>query len=296
MNPFIKKILMIAGGVILAYILFTVGMNMFTDVDKTEEPSNSQAESSSNSAVVEGDIFTKKENLDFNSLKVKVIYGEFNYISGDDEKNGYDIYWNEKVFTEKITIDAYKDGDKLVVETDPDNLVGVVNIKTKNEDLKNGNKVTVFKDGQALDEADIELGVGVFNIEHLKAEKLKLKNGVGKLKVDGLVISDEAKLETGVGALNIQNANIQDLELKAGVGDIVIEGVLTGETEVKSGMGQVTLKIHGKMEDYRFDIDKGVGTVKINGEHYENIALPNNGPHVIEIDSGVGAVSIEFVN
>lgn len=296
MNPFIKKILMIAGGVILAYILFTVGMNKFTDVDKTEEPSNSQAESSSDSAVVEGDIFTKKENLDFNSLKVKVIYGEFNYISGDDEKNGYDIYWNEKVFTEKITIDAYKDGDKLVVETDPDNLVGVVNIKTKNEDLKNENKVTVFKDGQALDEAEIELGVGVFNIENLKAEKLKLKNGVGKLKVDGLVISDEAKLETGVGALNIQNANIQDLELKAGVGDIVIEGILTGETEVKSGMGQVTLKIHGNMEDYRFDIDKGVGAVKINGEHYENIALSNNGPHVIEIDSGVGAVSIEFVN
>lgn len=287
---------MIAGGVILAYILFTVGMNKFTDVDKTEEPSNSQAESSSDSAVVEGDIFTKKENLDFNSLKVKVIYGEFNYISGDDEKNGYDIYWNEKVFTEKITIDAYKDGDKLVVETDPDNLVGVVNIKTKNEDLKNENKVTVFKDGQALDEAEIELGVGVFNIENLKAEKLKLKNGVGKLKVDGLVISDEAKLETGVGALNIQNANIQDLELKAGVGDIVIEGILTGETEVKSGMGQVTLKIHGNMEDYRFDIDKGVGAVKINGEHYENIALSNNGPHVIEIDSGVGAVSIEFVN
>jgi|LSQX01.1.fsa_nt_gb hypothetical protein len=296
MNPFIKKILMIAGGVILAYILFTAGMKMFTDVDRTEEPSNSQAESSSDSAVVEGDIFTKKENLDFNSLKVKVIFGEFNYISGDNEKNGYDIYWNEKVFTEKITIDAYKDRDKLVVETDPNNLVGVVNIKNKNEDLKNQNKITVFKDGQALDEAEIEFGLGVFNLENLKTKELKLKSGVGKLKVDGLVISDEAKFETGVGAVNIQNAIIQDLDLEAGVGDIIIEGVLTGETEVKSGMGQVTLKIHGNMEDYRFDIDKGVGTVKINGERYENIALPDNGPHVIKIESGVGVVSIEFVN
>lgn len=295
MDPFIKKVLIIAGSAILVFSLFIAGINLFTGSGQAKKNMGDKAETNgtSDSNVIEGDIFTKKENLDFDDLKVNVAAGELNYNSGDNEKNGYDIYWNENTFKEKITIDARKEDNQLIIETNPKD---VIKIKTQNEDSKDENRVSIFKDGQSLNDADITLGVGLLNSTNLKTKDLKLKIGVGEIKINGLEVKDEAKLETGVGAVAIQNANIRDLELKAGVGDVTIEGVLTGETVLETGIGQVTLRIHGDINDYRFTLDKNISTLTINGEPYENLTLSNNGPHVIEIDDGVGKVNVEFIN
>ncbi len=303
MIAFNKNLFKIVSILFVTLALVTLGACGAKETNQKQETTESRQETekkseTKNKKETQGEIFTKKEDVDFESLKVNIALGAFNY-NGNSDKSGYDIYWDENTFEEKISIDAYidyddddNDGDDLVIETTPDNAV----TKNLNGDVENKNKVTVFKNGQVLDDVKMRLGIGIFNIDALKAEECELKTGVGELKINGMDIHDEATLETGVGAVAIQNANIHDLKLKAGIGAVTIEGVLTGETEIENGIGETKLKICGNINDYKFDIDKGVSTLKINGERYEGLSLSDNGPHTIKIDSGVGDISIEFID
>ncbi|MDD6478721.1 MAG: hypothetical protein PUF48_02765 [Oscillospiraceae bacterium] len=50
----------------------------------------------------------------------------------------------------------------------------------------------------------------------------------------------------------------------------------------------------GSREDYKIEIDKGIGEAKLEGESMKDDSVYGWGESRIEIDGGIGAIYIEF--
>lgn len=60
-------------------------------------------------------------------------------------------------------------------------------------------------------------------------------------------------------------------------------------------MGKTELTLIGREEDYRLRIDKGIGSVTLDGRSLSDGESVGSGATLIEIDSGVGAVEMKIV-
>lgn len=58
-----------------------------------------------------------------------------------------------------------------------------------------------------------------------------------------------------------------------GIGKTLITSIITGKTNLNTGIGGLTLNIIGNTSDYKFKVDKGIGNVTLNGKHYLMVVL-----------------------
>ncbi len=143
-------------------------------------------------------------------------------------------------------------------------------------------------------ETKINNGAGKVTIEGLKTKELSISAGAGNM--DGSMIkADKVELNGGVGSISFKEIDFGDMDLDCGVGNVLIEGKVTGDSTIDCGVGNVDLNLIGSAEDYDFDIEAGVGRVRLNGERISKEYRRNNGAaSSIEIDGGVGDVEINF--
>ena len=63
-------------------------------------------------------------------------------------------------------------------------------------------------------------------------------------------------------------------------------------------MGDAGIELYGKEQDFDYDVDSGVGEVRIGGNHCSDlgsdIKLDHDAEKEIKIDNGVGDVTISF--
>jgi len=107
-------------------------------------------------------------------------------------------------------------------------------------------------------------------------------------------VLDEASIDTGAGKLSIKDGIINDLDLDVGVGESAITAKLTGDSDISSGVGKLTINVLGSSNDYKVLVDKGIGSFKIDGSDVSDDTVFGNGYNKIDVDSGVGSVSINF--
>lgn len=148
-------------------------------------------------------------------------------------------------------------------------------------------------------EIEINAGAGKCNFEGLEAsESIELSMGAGKITTDAL-ITTEAKLDIAAGDLNVNGAKVSRYtEASVSMGNAQLKGTFAGKMNVDCSMGNLNFTLEGKKQDYNFDIECGLGTVKIDGESFSNLAddheIDNGSSSDIEINCAMGVVDVDF--
>lgn len=140
----------------------------------------------------------------------------------------------------------------------------------------------------------IDAGAGDVNIDDLEAKELEINGGAGDIRGNNIV-AQTVDIDGGVGNVNFKQVMLNNTTIDAGVGNVDIEGILSGNTDIDCGLGNVDLDLVGTIDDYNIKVEKGLGNIKINGEKYSDINWNKlNAKYIIDIDGGVGDISINF--
>lgn len=198
-----------------------------------------------------------------------------------------------------------KVGDEFKAESSNENIEytknkDIIYIKEKKHNwFSNGSKgklVIYVPNDIVLDGVSINSGAGKVEVEKLSTKLLNLDLGAGVVKVKCLNVLNSAKINGGVGEVIIDNSILNDLELDMGVSSLTFTGKLFGKTEIDHGVGSVKLNLLGSKEDYRFYLNKGLGSVTIDGYHIQDDEKIGTGINKIDIDGGVGNIDINIKN
>lgn len=202
----------------------------------------------------------------------------------------------------KVEIRKAKDSETVKMETNNEYVEswtenGALHIVEKSHGIfgfgGTGSVVIYIKEGYKFEQAELEVGAGKIEAEELIAEELELKLGAGKVEIDELKATRELEISGGAGALTIKKAEIQGAKIDLGAGRTEIrKAKFSGENQVKSGVGSLELELLGKESDYQFAIEKGIGSVKLNGRGLEDGTRVGEGKTRMDIESGVGSVEI----
>lgn len=140
----------------------------------------------------------------------------------------------------------------------------------------------------------LEIGAGSLSVEtELNAKKAKLNFGAGRAILDGLYISEQAEIDAGAGLLEIHSGKVRDLDLDMGAGKAAIDLRLVGNNHIQTGAGKLELGLDGNRSEYTIMVNKGIGSVTLDGIDFGNNEERGSGVNKIKIESGVGAVEIK---
>lgn len=59
-------------------------------------------------------------------------------------------------------------------------------------------------------------------------------------------------------------------------------------------LGAAHITLIGSENDYRIELDKGLGDARINGESVSDGAVRGNGANSIDVEGGIGEIRIDF--
>lgn len=149
-------------------------------------------------------------------------------------------------------------------------------------------------EGFVFDEATVETGAGKVEIDALSADTLKLSLGAGEAEIKNLTANSRADIDGGAGELNIDGGRLCNLGLDMGVGELTLKSRIEGQSRLDYGIGETKLTLLGSREDYKIEIDKGIGEARVAGESMRDDSVYGTGENGIEIDGGIGAIRIEF--
>lgn len=148
-------------------------------------------------------------------------------------------------------------------------------------------------EGFAFHEVEIDAGAGEMKATALTAKELDLSLGAGKVTFTDLIVSEKAEIDGGAGSIQIQGGTVQNLDLDMGVGELNLTAVLTGKNQIDCGVGKVSLVlIHP--ETYSIRLDKGIGDATYCDEPMESGTVYGTGESWVEIDGGVGSISVDL--
>lgn len=143
-----------------------------------------------------------------------------------------------------------------------------------------------------LSQLKVNAGAGEITIDSVKSRDLDVDQGAGILTIYNSLF-DHASIDGGAGALNISSSVITDLDLDTGVGKVEIDALLYGKNEIECGVGEVLLHL-GTPEDYQITVEKGLGTIIIDGMNQKDGAVFGSGNNLLSIEGGVGNINVDF--
>lgn len=140
----------------------------------------------------------------------------------------------------------------------------------------------------------IDLGAGNTNIKNIRVDKLDMNAGAGNIYGTNLYAED-VDIDGGVGNITLEEVEFYNTDVDSGVGNVEIAGLLYGKNEFDGGVGETRLRIANSSDAYRVRVEKGLGSIRINGEKYSNVNWNNTtAENSIFAKGGVGNIIIEF--
>lgn len=196
-----------------------------------------------------------------------------------------------------------KTGDFLRIETNNSN----INCKQNNQNLqikeKNHNwfsnsenldLILYIPENLEFEEVKINAGTGKISVENLTVNNLSFELGAGESEIQKLNVSKKCNIAGGAGKVNILSGIINDLDLDMGVGEVNLDVSITGKSDIDAGIGSLNMELQGNKEDYEIKTDKGIGSVKIDGKEVLDGEIYGDGEKYIEIDGGIGNITVNF--
>ena len=196
-----------------------------------------------------------------------------------------------------------KTGDKFDVETnhkylkceEKDDILKISETRTLFASHPRGMKVilTIPQD-KIFDYVDIRAGAGTVTIDELSSNMLNIDLGAGELTAQRLDALYNAEIGGGAGSVTIKCGHLSNADIDMGVGELNLESELSGKSSIDYGVGETNLVLIGEEDDYKIELDKGIGEAWLAGKKMSDDSVYGAGKNFIEIDGGIGELNITF--
>ncbi|MBQ7323751.1 MAG: DUF4097 family beta strand repeat protein [Clostridia bacterium] len=176
---------------------------------------------------------------------------------------------------------------------------GVLTIQDKAKGNANYSGATLtlcLPNDVVFNDVDITTGAAKMTVDTLSTQTLELKIGAGDVQFSSLTVLSEADIEGGAGEFTIVDGSMNDLSLEMGMGELNLTAVLLGNCDLEFGMGESNLTLLGERDNYKIDMEKGIGSISIDGQIVTNFSTSGNGQNHVKISGGVGAINLKFQN
>lgn len=112
---------------------------------------------------------------------------------------------------------------------------------------------------------------------------------------EGAVL-ERAKISIGMGSVDWTDCAVSDkLDCEVGMGNIDISGSTGGDADLEVGMGDVTLTLNDGPEQYAYDLETGMGALRLDGKKLSVTEFEGGtGTHELDLTSGMGDVELSF--
>ena len=255
---------------IVSALLF--GLNIFSGILGLTKENISNKENSEILTSVETEKYF--ENRQINNMKIELYYANLIIEVGN----------NFHVQTNTNNIEYKQSNNQLVV-------------KEKNANLFNSNNqrtitITIPVD-TVLDTVSIEAGAGEIQIEKMATKNLDWEIGAGTVKITDVHVTQKAKLEGGAGRLEMLSGEIANLDLEMGIGDLILATSLSGNNKIDAGIGKLELTLTDGLDNYVIRVNKGIGSIKIDGNEINNNVEYGNGKTHLKINGGMGSIEVK---
>ena len=238
-------------------------------------------------------------------LRTVSLFG--NFFSSDavsEEMKTYSL--NTQIQNLNIEINAadltIKEGNAFSVESNLKHLKveekgGLLTIREtmKFTGTYSGAVLTVYvPSGTVFDNVNLTTGAGRLTVGKLSAGTIDFELGAGDVIVDTLTATKSADIEGGAGRITVSGGAIKDLELEMGVGQLNLTSALTGNCKLDLGVGESNITLIGSKEDYKLDLEKGLGSISVDGKNVSDYGSSGNGTNKVEINGGIGSIHVRF--
>ena len=149
-------------------------------------------------------------------------------------------------------------------------------------------------DDVVFESVSIKTGASKLTAKTVSANNMKLKTGAGQVEFDCLNVHNSIDIKGGAGQINILDGTLNNLSLNLGVGELNMTAKLIGESDLKFGVGESDLTLIGSKDDYKFNVENGIGKITIDGESGAFFTNSSNGESFVKIKGGVGETNITF--
>lgn len=154
--------------------------------------------------------------------------------------------------------------------------------------------VLCLPENVTFDRVRIVTGAGRVSMEELSAKELSLTLGAGEVTIGSLTATKRAEIEGGAGKVTVSHGSLSNLDLEMGVGQLNFTAALLGECDLELGVGESNLTLLGSREDYTVDLDKGIGSITVDGKKVSDFGTFGNGVNEVSVDGGIGAIHLTF--
>ncbi len=221
------------------------------------------------------DIKTYTVSSDISNLEVKINAADFTIKQGES----FSVESNLKHLTveDKNGVLTIKETEKLSGST----YTGAV--------------LTLYIPADTIfEKANITTGAGRLTVDRLAADTMSFELGAGEVTIDTLIATSNVDIDGGAGKITVSGGALHNLDLDMGVGQLNLTSALTGESDFDLGVGDSNITVIGKRDDYKLDIEKGIGNITIDGTSISNTKGFGSGNNSIDVSGGIGAIDLKF--
>lgn len=156
-----------------------------------------------------------------------------------------------------------------------------------------GDVIVYVREDVKFDKVKMEIGAGTLRVEGLETRELDLNLGAGKAQIDSLKVTGRADINGGAGKTTI-TGEMRNAEIELGAGKADVAARLSGESKIEAGVGKLDLVLIGQESDYRVVVDKGIGSIRLDGVSLRDGEHWGSGTNRVDLEAGVGAVDIRL--
>lgn len=195
-----------------------------------------------------------------------------------------------------------KHGDEFSVESnlkylsvsEKDGVLTITDEAKSSSNYSNAVLTLYVPKGIVFDDVDITTGAAKLTADALSISSLELKLGAGDVRFESLHVSSNADIKGGTGQITIVSGTINDLSLEMGMGELNLTAAVLGDSNLKFGVGESNLTLIGSKDDYKVDVEKGLGSISVDGKDVSDFGSSGNEQNHINIEGGIGSINIAF--
>jgi len=182
---------------------------------------------------------------------------------------------------------------KYLSISEKDGVLTVVDEKTVGVTYKDPILILYIPVDTVYERIDLSVGAAKLTADTLAADRIKLQLGAGDVSISDIHAKSGADILGGAGRIIIRGV-MNNLELEMGAGELNLEAALLGDSHLSLGVGESNLILIGNRDDYAVEIEKGIGSVTVDGKSVADFGSSGTGKNCVQIKGGVGAINLSF--